>query len=920
MAVFCRRGNVIFMLHAVLQQVDKPGRYLGCEVNAVIKRKEDVRLRVCLAFPDVYEVGFSHLGLKVLYQILNDRPEFWAERVYAPWLDMAGALRAHGLPLFALESKDPLTSFDWIGFSLQYELCAAQVLAMLDLAGIPLRAQDRTDAHPLVIGGGPNAANPEPLADFFDAFFLGEAEEAVLEVCDAVAAAKARGLGRRETLLELAKIEGVYVPAFFAVETDAEGRLLAVRPTVEGLPLPRRRIVADLDGVSAVSKPLVPVIEPVHDRVAVEIQRGCTRGCRFCQAGMLYRPARQRSPQAILQSARDGLAATGHDTLGLLSLSASDYHCLEPLAAALYAEHGVGEVSLQLPSLRVETLNSELAERLNQGHKTAFTLAPETASDRLRRVINKGNSEEDLLAAARTVFAAGWKHLKLYFMIGLPTETDDDVLAIIELARRVRDIGRDVRRGAEVTIAVGTFVPKPHTPFQWHRMASADDIERRLKLLKEGMIRYKLSFKWHEAKSSLLEGALARGDRRLGRVIEIAYRLGARFDAWTEQLNLDRWRQAFAECGLDFESYLGREFGQDDVLPWSHLDYRVEPAFLWQEYENALAEVARTDCAYSRCHDCGVCDHQTIRRELFAPPGEKTAPHVATGETPPVLSARPPMPTGARVVRFQYAKQDYAVFLGHLDVMSQVARAFRRAGIRLKMSEGFRPKPRIAFSQALPLGAASTIEFFDAELFDPAPVPALVARLNRALPHGLTVLDGRQIAAATPSLSESIVANVWRISLGGTRTPEQATAAVAAFGEAASVEVTRPMKNGEKRLDLKLWIEALDDLGEGAVQCAVRASAEGSLKPAEILSGVFGLDDAERRKVRIEKVAVRFAPPKTIHNGISGKMQNPTKYTDKLKEKAHGAKTDHQRHPPRDTGGVGGKRGDRRAVYRKETG
>lgn len=912
------------MLRQILPRVTKPGRYIGGEVHAVHKDPTKVALRVALAFPDVYEVAFSHLGLKILYHILNRRPDVWAERVYAPWPDMEAELRRVGLPLYTLESKTPLSGVDMLGITLQQELCTTNVLQLLDLGGLPLRAAQRGETDPLVVGGGPLTANPEPLAPFFDALLLGDGEQAIEEIADWLIVAKQQGLPRAERVAGLARINGVYVPALYG--SRAQSGHIVCAPNSPAAPgQVRKAVVADLNAVAYIDRPLSPMVEPVHDRVSVEIQRGCSRGCRFCQAGMIYRPVRQRAPEVVRELGRCGLAASGQETLGLLSLSASDYDPLTPLVGALFSDQAGRHISVQLPSLRVEGLSDELVTILNQEKKTGFTLAPEAATERLRRVINKGNSEADLLKALETIFEKGWTHVKLYFMIGLPSETDEDVQAIIDLAYKARRVGRFIDKRASLTVSVSTFVPKAQTPFQWAAMMPKAEIERKQRLLKEGLRRVKVAFKWHHSDLSVLESAIARGDRRMADVIETAYRAGARFDAWTDFLDAALWERCFAECGLERDAYIHRDFTPGAPLPWSHLSFGVDEKFLIQEWRQAQAEALRPDCAYDRCFSCGVCDHRIIDRKVYA---LSDSPRAGVAHVQPTEAPRAARPAAAvvmplQVVRFQFTKTGWAVFLGHLDVMTQVSRAFKRARITVKHSEGFSPKPRIGFSPALPLGVASLVEYFDAEILDAAPAASLMERLNRELPEGLRIADARRITPQTASVSESIAGFYYRFRLGALRSSGEIAAALERFNAAERVCVIRQQKSGERHIDLKGFVSDLHQEAQGWVRVHLRIIEQGrSVKPAEVLAAVFGVQADDLHSVEIEKSGVRFAPPSRITpiaSSDTGNQQKTKFNRNRIKEPPHGSETHRQRHPARDAGGVDRERRDSRIVHRKET-
>ena len=596
----------------MLQAVEKPARYTGGEWNAQPKDSAAVLCRIALAMADVYEVGMSNLGLKILYEILNRRDDIAAERVYAPWLDMEEEMRRRGIPLFSLETFREISSFDILGFSLQYELLITNTLNMLDLAGLPLHAAERTDEQPFVIGGGPCVYNTEPIADFFDFFVLGDGEEIVVEVCDALIAWKKEGRpdGRRGFLRRAARIPGVYVPSFYAPEYDAQGMFTGLRILDEAAsPQIYRRVVKDLDAAPFLEKPVVPYLGIVHDRLMLELFRGCTRGCRFCQAGMAYRPVRERRPETLESLARTLFDSTGYNEMSLTSLSSADYSCLSPLVDGLLAGTQGERVSFSLPSLRIDSFSVDIAERLQQVRKSGLTFAPEAGTQRLRDVINKNVTEDDLLHSVRTAFEQGWKAVKLYFMMGLPTETDEDIVGIAELAQKVVDCYKEVKgkRGVKVTVSVSCFVPKAYTPFQWFAQVPQEEFERRQRLLKESIRDRAISFHYHDARASVLEGALSRGDRRLSAVIETAWRNGAKFDGWTDQFKDEVWKDAFCRCGIAPEFYSRRTRDLEEVLPWAHTSPGVSADFLRREWQRAEEAALTHDCRRETCTGCGVC-------------------------------------------------------------------------------------------------------------------------------------------------------------------------------------------------------------------------------------------------------------------------------------------------------------------------
>ncbi len=597
-------------LERILARVQKPGRYTGGELNSVMKRKEDVSLRFAFCFPDTYEVGMSHLGMKILYSLLNEQPDIWCERVFAPWIDFEAEMRKENLPLYALESLDPVGEFDIVGFTLQYELSFTNVLNMLDLAGIPLKSADRSKLAPLIVAGGPCACNPEPLADFVDLFMLGDGEEVILELCRLYQQAKVQGWSKQEFLEKACHIPGVYVPSLYDVSYQEDGTIQAVTP-LQGAPATvTKRIIKDMDSVYYPDKFVVPYIETVHDRAILEVMRGCIRGCRFCQAGFLYRPLREKSPHTLCRQGKDLCESSGYEEISLSSLSTSDYSGIEPMLTEMMAYTEQNHINMALPSLRIDNFNEELMEKIKAVRKSGLTFAPEAGTQRMRDVINKNITEDEVMKSCRIAFEGGYAAVKLYFMLGLPTETMEDVAGIIELAQRVVDLfyslpDKPKGKGVTVTISVATFVPKPFTPFQWEPQDTMETIHLKQHHLAETIRTKKINCNWHEGKTSVLEGVFARGDRRLGAVMEAAFRKGCRFDSWSETFQYDKWMEAFEECGVDPAFYANRRRSYEEILPWDHLDYGISKAFLIRENEKARAAKTTPNCR-QQCSGCGA--------------------------------------------------------------------------------------------------------------------------------------------------------------------------------------------------------------------------------------------------------------------------------------------------------------------------
>jgi radical SAM family uncharacterized protein len=621
-------------LEKLLPQISKPIQYVGGELNSQVKDWDDAEVRWCLMYPDAYEVGLPNQGVMILYEVLNEQPGVLCERTYSVWPDLAKLMREAGVPAFSIDAHRPVKAFDVLGISFSTELGYTNMLEALDLAQIPMHARDRDETHPIVLAGGHAAFNPEPISDFIDAAVLGDGEQAVLEMTEILKRCKREGKNRHDTLLELAKTGGVYIPRFYDVTYLEDGRIQRVAPNHPDVPFRvHKRTVMDLDEWPYPKQPLVPLAETVHERMSVEIFRGCTRGCRFCQAGMITRPVRERSITGIGEMVKAGLEATGYEEVGLLSLSSADHSEIGEIAKGLADRYEGTQTSLSLPSTRVDAFNIDLAQELSRnGRRSGLTFAPEGGSERLRKVINKTVTKQDLVDTVTAAYGAGWRQVKLYFMVGLPTETDEDVLEIAEMARDVIRAGRSVTgtRDVKCTVSIGGFVPKSHTPFQWAAQADPETVDRRLRMLRDAIRDDKstakaIGYRYHDGKPGQIEGLLSRGDRRVGAVLEEVWRQGGIFDGWSEHFSYDRWITACETVGIDVNWYTTRERDELEVLPWDHLDSGLDKEWLWSDWQEALAEVDLDDCRWIPCFDCGVCPQMGTEIQI-GPTGKTLLP------------------------------------------------------------------------------------------------------------------------------------------------------------------------------------------------------------------------------------------------------------------------------------------------------
>ena len=825
----------------ILPFVEKPSRYLGSEINAVKKDLDKVKLNMVLAFPDLYEIGMSHFGMQIIYDILNKENFIAAERVYTPFQDMENYLRNSKISLFSLENRRPLKNFDIIGFSLLYELNFTNILLMLDLSFIPFYAKDRDQTYPLIIAGGPCTVNPEPLADFFDVIVIGDGEDVVLEISSAWIKWKEENHQKnhpenhndKKTLLKmLSKIKGVYIPSFFKPSyksiTDGQNYIQTLTPLMSEYQNVKKAIVPNLDLAPFPDFPIVAFGRPVHDRLRLEVARGCSRGCRFCQAGMIYRPVRERSVKKLLEITDKSLKTTGYEDISLLSLSTGDYGCISNLMENLMNRYASKQIAVSLPSIRAGRLTPELMNLIKRVRKTGFTIAPEAGTQRLRDVINKGITKQEIIDTVSNAFMLGWRVIKLYFMIGLPTETDEDLQGIVNLVNILRQIKGEGGHKGKINVSITTFIPKSHTPFQWSPQLTLKQSLEKISWLREKLKLPGVQFKWQSPQTSYLEGLWARGDRRLSPLLIAAYKNGCKFDGWSDYFNFDLWNKAIESEGIDVSFYINRKRDKDEPLPWDHVDVGVSKKFFQNEWQKAENIQLTSDCRFNECSDCGVCNFKDIKPVIFNDNMDliETKVEEKTEQT-------------YKRVKVNFSKQYNTKYFGHLELVNIIQRAIRRAGILVKYSEGFHPMMKISFEDPLPVGIESLSENFFLIVLDHVDLKSIVEGLNQHLPNGIKIKSC--ILAPKKKGEKSPVSKFYTIELKDKVFNKNK---LLQFNHSLECLIFRKNKKGKiKSINLKEVIRKIVIQDDGVLQLELSSEPGKTARPFEVVSKIFNIDD-----------------------------------------------------------------------------
>ncbi len=823
----------------IMPLIERPSRYLGNEINIIKKDPDRVKLKFALVFPDLYEIGTSHFGLQILYSILNKKKEVCAQRVFSPGIDMEEHLRALKIPLMSLETKIPVCDFDLIGFSILYELNYTNILNILDLAGIPFYSSQRDDSYPLIVGGGPCTCNPEPVADFFDIIVVGDGENVILEIADTWLKFKENQNNGKESLLKLmSKIEGVYIPAFFKPDYDGNG-IQTLRPKYSNYTKVTRAIAKNLDTLPFPDAPIVPYGKPVHDRLRLEVARGCTRGCRFCQAGMIYRPVRERSMETLLELSEKALGQTGYEDISLLSLSTGDYECIIPLMQRMMEKCETRHIAVSLPSLRAGTLTPELMSLIKKVRKTGFTIAPEAGTQRMRKFINKNISEKEIIETVQDSFDLGWQVIKLYFMIGLPSERKEDIQGIVDLVKKLKKIKGHKEKFGKINVSVSTFIPKPHTPFQWEPQLSLNEAKERINWIKSNLKMPGIRFKWQNPETSMLEGLFARGNRQLSRLLVAAHKKGCKFDGWSDRFDFKLWQEACEDTGVEIDYFNRRKRDIDEPLPWDHIDTKVSKDFLKEEREKAENLESTGDCRRGDCKGCGVCDFEIIEPIVFESSKKQKSVKIEKSEN-----------KFYRKLKVSFSKTGKAKYFGHLELVNIMFRAIKRADIDIKYSQGFHPKPKVSFEDPLAIGIESEIENMYFAVSHLIKREEVVTRLNKQLPEGLEILSCTE--APPKAEINRINGFTYRIRI---KDFDFDKSAIQKFQNKEVVIVERLNKKGKiNKINLKNVVLNINLTSKKEIEFILKPDKGKTVRPYEVLKKIFNFTDKQNKQALVVKI------------------------------------------------------------------
>jgi len=830
----------------ILHHINMPSQYLGTEINAVKKDPDKVKLRIALAFPDLYEIGMSHFGMQILYSTLNRQTDIAAERVFCPSIDMHQKLREKKVPLLSLESATPLKSFDIIGFSLLYELNYTNILTILELSQMPFLAEERGELYPLIIAGGPCVCNPEPVAKIFDAMVFGDGEEVCLQMAQKFMECKKDGIPEKsEILKQWSAIEGVYIPSFFSdnIIKIENSEIIVPAPLHENYKIITKALVKDLNKAHFPENPVVPFGKPVHDRLRMEIGRGCTRGCRFCQAGMIYRPVRERHSDTIFDLLQKCICSTGYEDISLMSLSTGDYSGIQNLLENLMSNYQKEHIAVSFPSLRAGTLTSSLMEQIKRVRKTGFTIAPEAGSQRLRNVINKNITEDQIVETIHDAIKAGWKAIKLYFMIGLPTETEYDIIETINFIKNIRKIKGLEKSNFKINAGFTTFIPKPHTPFQWAGQAPLEYSKEVISRIKKELTSKSIQVKWQQPETSRIEGLFARGDRKLANLLVHAFENGCRLDGWSDHFNYVKWIKSTENSNIDINFYTTREKCMDEPLAWDHMNSRIHKRFFMEEWCKAIKEKTIIDCREGYCHQCGVCDFKNIQPML-----NKT--EIRLEQNNIIEDKEEKQPQKIVVV---YSKMGQGKYFGHLELVNIFLRAMRRTGIPIQFSKGFHPMPKISFEDPLPLGMESEEERFFISVDQSVDHKDMARQLASMLPEGIAVKECQVVDKAFKDENPNLVS--YFIELEDDYFSDTI---LENYLKCETFNLVKTGKKGKTRiLNLKNIIEDIKILDQKKLLLITTGEPGKKLRPSEIIKNIFGLSETSIHKARIVKLSVR---------------------------------------------------------------